>query len=241
MTCPVAAATTGPSVPTRRRGRRARPGWRARARVAKVSSAAVVAALGMGWTPEVCLSIAITLHPTSAVRTGRIRFRSGWGPGGRRFKSCLPDREIACKSALFSPMAEGAEGGRGTNGEQDLSDVCFGPSRMLVGARLVGHAYRAGRVNTEAHEPTVTRVEWQAANAAPVRAAARGKRPSLLGAACAVRPATTGISGMASSYGVPSYRCRGTDTAGYAPGAGEHQRAQAQELRRGHLALADGR
>src|ERR1035441_2131174 len=145
MTCPVAAATTGPSVPTRRRGRRARPGWRARARVAKVSSAAVVAALGMGWTPEVCLSIAITLHPTSAVRTGRIRFRSGWGPGGRRFKSCLPDREIACKSALFSPMAEGAEGGRGTNGEQDLSDVCFGPSRMLVGARLVGPAYRAGR------------------------------------------------------------------------------------------------
>jgi hypothetical protein len=94
--------------------------------------------------------------------------------------------------------------------------------RIIRNRVYLGHAYRAGRVNTEAHEPIVTVAEWQAANAAPVRAAARGKRPNLLGgivrcAACRYVLAP-GISGMGpGNEGVPSYRCRGTHTAGVCP------------------------
>jgi hypothetical protein len=91
--------------------------------------------------------------------------------------------------------------------------------RIIRNRVYMGHAYRAGRVNTDAHEPIVTATEWQAANAAPVRTAARGKRPNLLGgiarcAACRYVLAP-GISGMGPTYaGAPSYRCRRTHTAG---------------------------
>ncbi len=94
--------------------------------------------------------------------------------------------------------------------------------RIIRNRVYMGHAYRAGRVNTEAHEPIVSVAEWQAANAAPVRAAARGKRPNLLGgivrcAACRYVLAP-GVSGFApTGEGVPSYDCRKTHTAGVCP------------------------
>ena len=90
--------------------------------------------------------------------------------------------------------------------------------RIIRNRVYMGHAYRGGRVNSEAHQPIVT----AAANAAPVRAAARGQRPNLLSgivrcAACRYVLAP-GVSGMGPTQaGVPSYRCRGTHTAGVCP------------------------
>jgi site-specific DNA recombinase len=94
--------------------------------------------------------------------------------------------------------------------------------RIIRNRVYMGHAYRGQMVNSTAHEPIVSVVEWQAANLAPVRAASRGKRPNLLGgiarcAACRYVLAP-GVSGWGSaSVGVPSYRCRATHTAGVCP------------------------
>jgi site-specific DNA recombinase len=94
--------------------------------------------------------------------------------------------------------------------------------RIIRNRVYMGHAYRGDRANTSAHEPIVTVAEWQAANAAPVRCSPRGKRPNLLGgiarcAACRYVLAP-GVSGWgAANVGVPSYRCRGTHTAGVCP------------------------
>src|SRR5439155_16201344 len=86
----------------------------------------------------------------------------------------------------------------------------------------MGHAYRGGRVNPNAHPPIVTASEWQAANLAPVRAAARGKHPNLLGgiarcSACRYVLAPTRSSWGSAGISVLSYRCRGTHTAGVCP------------------------
>jgi DNA invertase Pin-like site-specific DNA recombinase len=91
--------------------------------------------------------------------------------------------------------------------------------RIIRNRVYMGHAYRGGQVNTEAHPPIVTVAEWHAANAAPVRAAARGKKPNLLGgiarcAACryVLAPGKSRFGGTGED--VLGYRCRGTHTAG---------------------------
>ncbi len=91
--------------------------------------------------------------------------------------------------------------------------------RIVKHRVYLGEAHRGENVNPNAHEPIVTAAEWQAANAAPVRAAARSKKPNLLGgivrcAACRYvlapnRPATY----RPATY-APSYRCRKTHAAG---------------------------
>ena len=56
------------------------------------------------------------LRPPQSAESQRVRpDRSGWGPGGRRFKSCLPDRRKVLLMGLFSRAV--ATSGRGTNGE----------------------------------------------------------------------------------------------------------------------------
>ncbi|HEY4896951.1 MAG TPA: recombinase zinc beta ribbon domain-containing protein, partial [Solirubrobacteraceae bacterium] len=86
----------------------------------------------------------------------------------------------------------------------------------------MGHAYRGDQVNPDAHPPLVTAAEWHAANAAPVRAAPRGKKPNLLGgiARCAtcryvLAPGKSRFGGTGED--VLGYRCRGTHTAGVCP------------------------
>jgi site-specific DNA recombinase len=91
--------------------------------------------------------------------------------------------------------------------------------RIIRNRVYMGHAYRAGRVNPHAHPAIVTVAEWQAANLAPVRAVARGKKPNLLGgiARCAgcryvLAPGKSRWGGTGES--MLGYRCRGTHTAG---------------------------
>jgi site-specific DNA recombinase len=91
--------------------------------------------------------------------------------------------------------------------------------RIIRNRVYMGHAYRGGRVNPDAHQPIVTAAEWQAANLAPVRAAHRGKKPNLLGgiARCAgcryvLAPGKSRFGGTGEN--VLGYRCRGLHTAG---------------------------
>ncbi len=92
--------------------------------------------------------------------------------------------------------------------------------RIIKNRVYMGYAYRGDTLNREAHEPIVTPAEWQAANAAPVRAASRSRKPNLLGgiarcAACryVLAPQQTGTP----EKPMPSYRCRVTHTAGVCP------------------------
>ena len=64
----------------------------------------------------------------------------GWGPGGRRFKSCLPDRRNSCKSLVYWQMVrlEKCPTGnqRGTNFSKDVeitatARVARLPTRLL--------------------------------------------------------------------------------------------------------------
>jgi hypothetical protein len=94
--------------------------------------------------------------------------------------------------------------------------------RIIKNRVYMGHAYRGDRVNPAAHPAIVTAAEWHAANAAPVRAAARGKKPNLLGgiarcAACryVLAPGKSRFGGTGDD--VLGYRCRGTHTAGVCP------------------------
>jgi site-specific DNA recombinase len=94
--------------------------------------------------------------------------------------------------------------------------------RIIKNRVYMGHAYRGDRVNPAAHPAIVTAAEWHAANAAPVRAAARGHRPNLLGwvarcAACryVLAPGKSRFGGTGDD--VLGYRCRGTHTAGVCP------------------------
>jgi DNA invertase Pin-like site-specific DNA recombinase len=83
-----------------------------------------------------------------------------------------------------------------------------------------GEAYRGENVNADAHPPIVSIAEWQAANLAPVRAIARGKRQSLLGgfvrcAGCRYLLAPHRVQESEKPGGrAPVYRCRGTHIAG---------------------------
>jgi site-specific DNA recombinase len=92
--------------------------------------------------------------------------------------------------------------------------------RIIKNRVYMGHAYRGENLNRDAHPPIVTPAEWQAANAAPVRAAARSRKPNLLGgiarcAACryVLAPQQTGRRDRPIS----SYRCRATHAAGICP------------------------
>jgi DNA invertase Pin-like site-specific DNA recombinase len=91
--------------------------------------------------------------------------------------------------------------------------------RIIKNRVYLGYAYRGDRINRQAHEPIVSMAEWQAANLAPVRAAARGKKPNLLGgiSRCAgcryvLAPGKSRWGGTGEN--VLGYRCRGTHTAG---------------------------
>jgi site-specific DNA recombinase len=94
--------------------------------------------------------------------------------------------------------------------------------RIIRNRVYMGHAYRGQRVNKDAHEPIVSVAEWHAANAAPVRAAPRGKKANLLGgiarcAACRYVLAPGKSRFGAAGEAVLGYRCRGTHTAGVCP------------------------
>ncbi|HTA33724.1 MAG TPA: recombinase family protein [Solirubrobacteraceae bacterium] len=92
--------------------------------------------------------------------------------------------------------------------------------RIIKNRVYLGWAYRGQQVNKEAHEAIVTVAEWHAANAAPVRAAARGKKPNLLGgivrcAGCRYVLAPGGSRfGGAGGHTVPGYKCRTLHAAG---------------------------
>ena len=94
--------------------------------------------------------------------------------------------------------------------------------RIIRNRVYMGHAYRGEQVNFDAHPAIVTAAEWHAANAAPVRAAARSKKPNLLGgiarcAACryVLAPGKSRFGGTGED--VFGYRCRGVHTAGVCP------------------------
>jgi site-specific DNA recombinase len=99
---------------------------------------------------------------------------------------------------------------------------CWTPpmvDRIIRNRVYLGHAYRGDDVNPDAHPALVTAAEWHAANNAPVRSAARGKKPNLLGgiARCAgcrylLAPGKSRFGGTGDD--VLGYRCRGTHTAG---------------------------
>lgn len=91
--------------------------------------------------------------------------------------------------------------------------------RIVKNRVYLGEAYRGETVNVDAHPAIVSLAEWQAANLAPVRAAARGKKPNLLGgivrcAGCryVLAPNMAGWGNGKAS--VPNYRCRTVHTAG---------------------------
>jgi site-specific DNA recombinase len=95
--------------------------------------------------------------------------------------------------------------------------------RIVKNRVYTGEAYRGENVNPDAHPAIVAAAEWQAANRAPVRAAARGKKPNLLGgivrcAACryVLAPQISGL-GVNGSPGTPVYQCRKVHTAGVCP------------------------
>jgi site-specific DNA recombinase len=94
--------------------------------------------------------------------------------------------------------------------------------RIIKNQVYMGHAYRGEQVNADAHPPLVSAAEWHAANNAPVRAAARGKKPNLLGgiarcAACryVLAPGKSRFGGTGED--VLGYRCRKVHTAGVCP------------------------
>lgn len=94
--------------------------------------------------------------------------------------------------------------------------------RIIQNRVYMGHAYRGEQTNLDAHPAIVTAAEWHAANATPVRAEPRGKKPNLLGgiarcAACryVLAPGKSRFGGTGDD--VLGYRCRGTHTAGVCP------------------------
>jgi site-specific DNA recombinase len=94
--------------------------------------------------------------------------------------------------------------------------------RIIKNRVYMGYAYRGERINRGAHRAIVTAAEWQAANLAPVRAAARSGKPNLLGgiarcAACryVLAPGKSRFGGTGEQ--VLGYRCRGTHTTGVCP------------------------
>jgi DNA invertase Pin-like site-specific DNA recombinase len=89
--------------------------------------------------------------------------------------------------------------------------------RIIKNRVYLGEAYRGETVNPNAHPAIVTAVEWQAANLAPVRAAARGKKPNLLGGIARCAACRYVLAPNKAGVNVPNYRCRGTHTAGVCP------------------------
>jgi site-specific DNA recombinase len=94
--------------------------------------------------------------------------------------------------------------------------------RIIRHRVYLGEAHRGENVNPDAHKPIVTAGEWQAANSAPVRAAARSKKPNLLGgivrcASCRYVLAPNQPGGPGTHTYAPNYRCRTTHAAGVCP------------------------
>ena len=72
--------------------------------------------------------------------------RSGWGPGGRRFKSCLPDRrERPAKAGLSASHAARRRGRRGSNGDDPLHGwgefACAALQAAMKRSHGSGHLY----------------------------------------------------------------------------------------------------
>jgi hypothetical protein len=87
------------------------------------------------------------LSPLQSSESHRIRLdRSGWGPGGRRFKSCLPDRESPanCNSRFAGALVWGPIIGPILDPEQP-GIVLFGsPRRFLTCDRTIPSRVVAG-------------------------------------------------------------------------------------------------
>ena len=116
--------------------------------------------------------------------------------------------------------------------------------RIIKNRVYLGEAYRGERVNDDAHPAIVTAAEWQAANLAPVRAAARSRQPNLLGgiARCAgcryvLAPQLSRCDRARSSPATAAARSTPPASA-RSPRASP--RAQARALRGDRLARADG-
>ncbi len=153
--------------------------------------------------------------PTGYIKTAEKRLQPG--PEARAVQEAFVMRaahssrtQIALRLDELAPRPNG---GRWTPPMVD---------RIIKNRVYIGHAYRGGQVNRDAHPAIVTVAEWHAANAAPVRAAPRGKKPNLLGgiarcAACryVLAPGKSRFGG--SGEDVLGYRCRGTHTAGVCP------------------------
>ena len=65
------------------------------------------------------------LKPLKTAEEDGVRLdRSGWGPGGRRFESCLPDRRKALLKAIIRRLGASAPGVRsGVQYRRDLVRV----------------------------------------------------------------------------------------------------------------------
>jgi hypothetical protein len=77
MTCPAAAETTAPSAPTRSSGTRTTLGWRSCVIRANVSSAARIAAGGIGETIGILATLAISLYSDASDTAGQERHSFG--------------------------------------------------------------------------------------------------------------------------------------------------------------------
>ena len=94
--------------------------------------------------------------------------------------------------------------------------------RIVKHRVYLGEAHYGEHVNPKAHEPIVTAAEWHAANNAPVRAAARSKKPNLLGgivrcATCRYVLHPNQPGGPGTHQYNPNYRCRTIHAAGVCP------------------------
>lgn len=104
--------------------------------------------------------------------------------------------------------------------------------RLIKMRVYVGEAFRGSTVNPEAHEAIVTPTQWQAAQLAPVRGAARSREPSLLSgiARCEeCRYVLAPSVSARSKHRVPNYRCRMIHTAGVCPNPASVKRSRLDE------------
>jgi hypothetical protein len=122
------------------------------------------------------------LRPLQNAEEHRVRLdRSGWGPGGRRFKSCLPDRDLPAKreEPLVGALPRGAF--QGANFAPHLHPAAsqFGPPSRFGNLRPQGLEPRGRRL---AMCPSVSRRSLVRTSQVPGRGV-RERGASLVGEA----------------------------------------------------------
>ena len=95
----------------------------------------------------------IRYDPVVRAADGNPFLRSGWGPGGRRFKSCLPDRRKALLKAIICRSGRRGHGdntGSNFDGTRSQSGAEFGSNAGSDGsdARVRGFGMRCTRSGT---------------------------------------------------------------------------------------------